>query len=155
MKSFIVNEYPVPIPEGAASFDLSNRELKHCIGCFSCWLQTPGRCVHRDLDEFYKGYLGADHVTFYVDVSQGFVTSNMKALIDRMIPFVLPYISWKTGESLHVPRYTCYPSVEILYRGEFLPGEEEAFIAYWNRSMYMMFAPEITLRRLEGIPTVS
>lgn len=144
---FVVKEYDAFIPDGAAVFDLSINELRHCLGCWACWWTTPGHCVHKDLNEFYRNYLAADKVCIYCEVSQGFVSSNVKAMIDRMIPLVLPYISWKTGESLHEPRYGKYPAVEVVYKGDFLPGEEEAFIAYWERTAYMMFAPDFTARR--------
>jgi hypothetical protein len=150
MKNYIVKEYDAPINEESSIFDLSRKEIKHCIGCWACWWTTPGRCVHKDLDEFYTGFLAADKVSFYCNVSQGFVTSNMKALLDRMIPLLLPYTSWPEGESIHDPRYSKYPSVEVIYRGEFLPGEEEAFIAYWKRTFGMIFTPGFSAKRDEN-----
>jgi len=149
MKTFVIKEYDVSVPTGAEVFDLSQIELRHCTGCWSCWLATPGRCVHRDLDEYYRAFLAADKVYYYCKVSDGFVTSNMKAMIDRMIPLVLPYIYWPKEESLHDPRYDKYPAVEVIYRGEFLPGEEEAFISYWKRTLEMMFVKDIDIKRCE------
>jgi hypothetical protein len=64
-----------------------------------------------------------------------------------MIPFVLPYISFATGESLHEPRYKKYPSVEVIFQGDIRPEEEEALIAWWKRTATMMFAPSFTARR--------
>ena len=154
MKTLIVKEYDAPIPSGAAVFDLSQTELKHCLGCWSCWWTTPGECVHKDLNAFYREYLAADKVYFYCNVSQGFVTSNMKALIDRMIVFVLPYISWDKGESCHEPRYEKYPSVDVVYNGEFLPGEEEAFIAYWARTLEMMFVKDFNIKAYQAAQEV-
>lgn len=125
------------------------------LGCWSCWWTTPGKCVHKDLDEFYREYLAADTVDVYCKVSQGFVTSNMKAMIDRMIVLVLPYISWDNGESYHDPRYDKYPSsVTVVYNGEFLPGEEDAFIAYWKRTMDMLFVKEICIKKYEAAQEV-
>ena len=148
-KIFVVKEYDVSIPNDAAVLDLSEIELNHCLGCWACWWTTPGRCAHKDLDEFYSSYLSADIVYIYCEAVQGFVSANMKAMIDRMIPFVLPYISWETGESLHKARYSKYPKVEVVYKGDFLPGEEDAFIAYWKRTAYMMFAPGFIARRFD------
>ena len=149
MKTFIITEYDTPVPEGTEMFDLSRIELKHCRGCFSCWWATPGRCVYKDMDAFYRAFLAAEKVTIHCKASQGFVSSNLKALIDRMIPLIHPYISWPQDESLHDPRYDRYPAVEIIYRGEFLPGEEEAFVAYWKRTMGMLFVPSINIIRDE------
>ncbi len=147
MKTFIVKEYDVPVPQDAAVLDLSQKELKHCLGCWSCWWTTPGRCVHKDLDEFYRNFLAADKVTIYCNVSQGFVTSNMKAMIDRMIVLVMPYISWDKGESAHEPRYDKYPAVDVFYQGDLLPGEEESFIAYWERTLDMLFIEDFTVKQ--------
>lgn len=147
MKRLIVKEYDVSIPNEAAVLDLSQKELKQCLGCWTCWWTTPGRCVHQDLNEFYSDFLAADQVTIYCGVSQGFVSSNMKALIDRMIVFVLPYISWDKGESCHEPRYENYPAVHVIYRGDFLPGEEEAFVAYWERTLDMLFIKDFSVTR--------
>lgn len=149
MKTFIIKEFDVPVPKETAVLDLSQITLKHCLGCWSCWWTTPGRCVHKDLDEFYRNFLAADQVYLYCDVSQGFVTSNMKALIDRMIVLVLPYISWDTGESLHEPRYEKYPAVDVIYNGTFLPGEEDTFTAYWKRTLNMMFVTDLSIKRYD------
>ena len=148
-KTLVIQEYEAPVPDGAAVLDLSKTELQHCLGCWTCWWTTPGHCVHKDLNEFYRSYLAADKVIVYCEVSQGFVSSNMKTMIDRMIPLVLPYISWETGESLHEPRYSKYPAIEVVYQGDFRPGEEDAFIAYWKRTADMMFAPSFSARRAD------
>lgn len=154
MRAFIIKEYDVPINKDATVLDLSQNELKQCLGCWTCWWTTPGKCVHKDLDQFYRNFLAADKVYIYCNVSQGFVTSNMKAMIDRMIVFVMPYISWDKGESSHEPRYEKYPAVDVIYRGEFLPGEEEAFIAYWERTLDMLFIKDFNVKLYNDVQEV-
>ena len=150
METFIIKEYDVPVPKEAAVLDLAQTRPRHCLGCWSCWWTTPGRCVQKDLDAFYRNFLAADTVYMYCNVSQGFVTSNMKALIDRMIVLALPYISWDKGESCHEPRYEKYPAVQVVYNVAFLPGEEEAFTAYWERTLDMLFIKDFKVRRYDG-----
>ena len=28
--------------------NLREKRIKHCIGCFTCWTKTPGKCIHQD-----------------------------------------------------------------------------------------------------------
>lgn len=119
------------------SIDLRNTTINDCLGCFSCWLKTPGRCVHKDLDEFYKAYLNAEKVIVFSKVSRGFVSGNLKTLFDRMIPLYLPDITYKTGESMHVPRYEKYPDIEVYYQGEFSSLEDmKIYEDYIHRTFY-------------------
>ena len=29
------------------AYDIEQEELHHCIGCFNCWIKSPGICVFR------------------------------------------------------------------------------------------------------------
>jgi len=125
MKRVIISEtgeFDIPCEY---QLDLSKTSVKDCIGCWSCWIRTPGRCVHKDLDAFYKAYINADKVTIFTKLSQGFVSGNMKSLLDRMIPLYLPFISYESGESRHLLRYEKYPEVEVYYEGGFETSEDQ------------------------------
>jgi multimeric flavodoxin WrbA len=41
---------------------LSEKNVKYCIGCFTCWTRTPGRCVHKDdmTEELFPRWLESD-----------------------------------------------------------------------------------------------
>ena len=52
-------------------------------------------------------------------VSQGFVSSLLKALFERMIPLYLPYVCVGNDGFMHIPRYEHYPEVEFYYKGNF------------------------------------
>lgn len=117
--------------------DLRATKIKDCIGCWYCWLKTPGRCINNDLDEFYKAYLDADKVVIFSKVSQGFISGNLKTLFDRMIPLFLPYITYETGESMHIPRYAEYPEIEVYYQGQFSSIEDrKIYEDYIHRTFY-------------------
>lgn len=122
------------------TLDLRKITVKDCTGCFSCWLKTPGRCIHKDLDEFYKAYLAADKVIIFSKVTQGFVSGGLKTLFDRLIPLYLPYITYKTGESMHLPRYEKYPDIEFHYQGEFSSLEDQKIYEdYIHRTFYQFY----------------
>lgn len=118
-------------------FDLAKLEIHDCIGCWSCWWKTPGRCVFKELDQFYHRYITANRVVFFAKVSQGFVSGGLKTLFDRMIPLFLPYSDFKTGESMHLPRYGRYPDIEFYYDGEFDDQlDQKIFTDYIHRVFY-------------------
>lgn len=65
---------------------------------------------------------------------KGFVSGKFKTLFDRMIPLYLPYVSYTTGESMHVPRYEKYPQIDFYYEGEFETSDgRNIFEDYVNR----------------------
>ena len=128
------------------NFDLARIKVKNCIGCWSCWWKTPGKCAFKDLDEFYHNYIKSDKAIFFAKVTKGFVSGNMKNLFDRMIPLYLPYTTYKTGESMHVKRYERYPDVEFYYDGTFETNEDKSiFEDYIQRVFYQFYSKVIKI----------
>lgn len=153
MKTVVIKEIPeVSIEEAAYTFDLSDTEVKRCVGCWTCWWKTPGKCAFKDLDEFYHEYITADKAIYFAKVSKGFVTSNLKSLFDRMIPLYLPYTTYKTGESMHVKRYDKYPDVEFHYEDVFSNEEERnIFEDYIHRVFYQFYSHNITVKPMSEV----
>lgn len=131
-------EYPRDRGDGFV-LDLCETAPRECVGCWNCWIKTPGRCVHHDLDAFYRAVLSADKAVFYLNARLGFASNRLKTLFDRLIPHYLPDIRYDTGESRHAPRYERYPDVEVQYAGEFLPGERQIFEDYLARVFYQFY----------------
>lgn len=143
LEELILNHSEFDIP---FIFDLANQKVKNCIGCWSCWWKTPGRCIYKELDEFYHEYITADKAIYFAKTSNGFVTSNMKNLFDRMIPLYLPYTTYETGESMHVKRYEKYPDIEFYYDGRYLTEEERRiFVDYVERVFYQFYSKVIKI----------
>lgn len=149
MKTVVIREFGAAGSEAGYVLDLSEVAPRDCLGCWNCWLKTPGQCVHHDLDAFYRAYLAADKAEFYLRASLGLVSGNVKTLFDRMIPHYLPYIGYQTGESMHFPRYEHYPDVEIHYTGEFASAEERVlFEEYLRRVFYQFRSQSVTVDAL-------
>jgi hypothetical protein len=139
METLIVNDgVKHPIIE-APMLDLSVTPIHGCIGCWSCWWATPGRCVHKDLDTFYRQYLAANRVIFLAKLGRGFISGNLKSLFDRMLPLFLPYTVIKDGGSFHVPRYERYPDIEFYYDGSFEGAESEQLLRDYIHKVFDQF----------------
>lgn len=149
MRTVVINECDgIELPD-AYALDLTERTVKDCTGCWSCWWTTPGRCIFKDLDEFYHHYVTADKAFFFVKVKKGFVSGNVKTLFDRMIPLFLPYVTYGTGESMHVPRYDGYPGIEVYYEGEFDTEKgRRIFTDYISRVFYQFHSTNIAVAPL-------
>jgi hypothetical protein len=117
---------------------LGDQSITSCIGCWSCWLKTPGRCTMKDqMAEAYPEYVNSDAVILLMDTAQGFISHKAKAFLDRTIPHYHPYIEVVNGECHHVARYKSYPDMVFYYDTEGLAkGEDQVIEDYLYRTAY-------------------
>ncbi len=147
MKTVVIREFGNCEIESIYELDITKNVIKDCCGCWSCWWKTPGRCINKDLDEFYTKYLEADKVVIFSKVTKGFVSGNLKSLFDRIIPLFIPYVEVSTGESRHVPRYEKYPAIEFYYEGDFVTKDgKQIFEDYIYRTFDMFESKNVTVK---------
>jgi multimeric flavodoxin WrbA len=92
--------------------DLKKDEIHNCIGCFNCWLKTPGTCVFDDKGrEVCKDIISSNFVVFITPMKYGCYSTSIKRVIDRSIPNMLPYFKKVKGEIHHRARYKKYPNL--------------------------------------------
>lgn len=85
---------------------LRNKRVAGCMGCFGCWLLTPGICViDDDGREIAKQSAQADLLVYLTPVTFGGYSSELKKALDRTIPVLLPYFTLINGEVHHRMRY--------------------------------------------------
>ena len=108
---------------------LGDQSILSCIGCWNCWLKTPGTCVMKDpMAESYFDYVNSDTVILLMSTAQGFVHHKAKAFLDRTIPHYHPYIELVEGECHHIARYDRYPDMVFYFENEGLTSQEEQVI---------------------------
>jgi hypothetical protein len=96
-------------------FKIRDMKINYCKGCFGCWVKTPGKCFYRDgMDEILSEYPKTDMLLFISPLKAGFLTSETKKVMDRMIPTVLPYINVFNNECHHPKRYDNEPILGLL-----------------------------------------
>jgi multimeric flavodoxin WrbA len=69
--------------------------LEFCIGCYACWVRTPGECIHKDKDRMaavLESFNTADLVVFGTPLYHFTMSGIMKTFIDRTIPRFEPWL---------------------------------------------------------------
>jgi multimeric flavodoxin WrbA len=104
----------------------AGRTLHNCIGCFGCWVKTPGECVIRDdMTSINRLYVNSDAVIFLSPVVFGQFSANIKNVFDRLLPRLLPFFIRKAnGSTAHPLRYAKNPQVYIIGYGNGLETED-------------------------------
>jgi multimeric flavodoxin WrbA len=118
------------------TFALREIRLAHCIGCFGCWLETPGVCIQADEGRrITEAVVKSDLTVLFTPVSFGGYSSELKKAIDRWLPLELPFFTLRHGEIHHTARYQNYPRlVGIGVQNEPNAGEAAIFLAVVGRN---------------------
>lgn len=73
--------------------DVYKLDIRPCVGCFSCWSKTPGKCVIKDdMQALYNKIENADIVIESFPLYFFGMPSQLKCMTDRCLPFMLPYM---------------------------------------------------------------
>lgn len=119
------DKFILPFLEGAqaegASFEviyLSEKNIKGCQGCFSCWVKTPGKCqIKDDMQELMDKINQADVLIFATPLYFFSMTGQMKTFVDRLLPVMEPFFVEKNGRMGH-PRRRKNPWKVLLFSNE-------------------------------------
>jgi hypothetical protein len=146
---------------------VGREELAHCMGCFGCWVKTPGECVIKDrIAEINRASMQSDVVVYITPVVFGQFSANMKDVIDRWLPNILPFfIVRPDGSTMHPQRYDTNPIQVMLGYGDDISDEDAklfADITHKHRNIATAFTlkPDmdlveildgLRLERMEGI----
>lgn len=97
----------------------NNGNLHYCIGCFGCWIKTPGQCVIKD-DYSNMGQLlsRCDELILISKCTYGSFSPFIKNLLDRSISYISPYFIIRKGEMHHKRRYDNVISISAYFYGE-------------------------------------
>jgi multimeric flavodoxin WrbA len=99
--------------------DLRDLPLRYCIGCWGCWVKTPGECISRDASlEMDRAVINADFVLWAAPLKMGFPSELLKRACDKHLPLIHPYMEVAYGEAHHLKRYARYPRLGLLVEKE-------------------------------------
>ena len=119
-------------------------EVSPCRGCFACWVKTPGVCIIDDVArEIVRTVAQSALLVLVTPVTFGGYSSELKKMIDRLIPLILPYFTFVGREVHHIRRYPRYASllgVGLLPRPD--PKQEKVFRSLVRRNSINFHAAE-------------
>ena len=119
--------------------DLTQQRVANCLGCFGCWVKTPGRCVIRDdAPKIYPKIAVSDRVIYVTRVVFGGYDTPMKTLLERSIPVQQPFIRVYRGETHHVQRDVLPKNAVIIAYGTNTTEEHQVFLNLVDRNAYNM-----------------
>lgn len=95
---------------------LAKKQIKPCLGCFACWIKTPGQCVIKDdMAELLPKIVLSDIVVFATPLYVDNVTGIMKNFMDRSIPLADPHFDKdEGGECRHRKRSDKSPDLVVI-----------------------------------------
>ena len=99
---------------------------KHCIGCFSCWIKTPSKCILKDEFSDIVHYLKeADELIIISECRYGCYSGEVKRVLERCLGYVLPYFTIRNNEIHHQSRYNKELKLSTYFYGDISKEEQE------------------------------
>lgn len=124
-----------PEDKGWLVFD-DDGTIHNCIGCFGCWIKTPGACVIRDrYGDMGQCLARCDELAIMSRCCYGGPSPFVKEVLDRCIPYIHPYFVMKGGEMHHRQRYERTFDARACFYGPGLTRGERATAEKWVHAM--------------------
>lgn len=147
----LLTDTPLPIQfsEGSENYliDLSSQKISHCVGCFGCWVKTPGKCVIRDnATKIYPLIAKSEEVLYVSRVKYGSYDTPMKTMLERTIPVQQAFLRIHHGETHHVQRAVTPKKATLIGYGELSADEKEVFKQLVQRNSHNMSFEAVTVK---------
>ena len=119
------------------TFDAREKPMDPCIGCFNCWVKTPGICSQTKTDSYayLKQVYNASFIIHISKVTFGGFSSKIKGYMERLLPLAHPYFRKQNGEMHHVNRYKLNPNYLAIGYDCNSSNAEKIFVSLANRNM--------------------
>lgn len=114
MNRFVITD--ITKPEG----------VHHCMGCFGCFVKSPGKCVMPDACQDQGTKMA--HCDEFVIVSEcvyGGYSPDLKIQLDRILPYLHADFAIVDGEMHHAMRYDHDPMVRVYFYGSDITEAEK------------------------------
>lgn len=111
--------------EKEIEFITDGNTITPCIGCFGCWVKTPGTCViHDAYNDIGKQFSRCSELVIISRCVYGGFSPFVKNVLDRSIPYLHPYFVIKNGEMHHRRRYSNRVQLTVCFYGSHISMAE-------------------------------
>ena len=119
--------------------NLREKTIRNCIGCFTCWTKTPGRCIHKDdmTNELFPTWLASDLVVYATPLYYHTINAAMSTFMERTLPVLLPFFEQSDdGKTFHPLRSKAPASVLLSVCGFPEASEFDALLDFLIRTRH-------------------
>lgn len=153
----VIHDVDLPWQESEErKFFRASAKTARCKGCFGCWLKRPGECVmHDGCEQIGTSIAKSRQVWIFSRILYGGFGVEVKRVLDRSIPQVLPFFSRRYGRMHHVPRYENQPEFHIVFHhAEDATEKEKKLAEKCARAMAINFnASSWSIHFVNSVPT--
>lgn len=104
-----------------------DQEIHQCVGCFGCWVETPGLCkIQDDFSDIGKRMAQSDEVEIISHCLYGGFSPFVKNVLDRTLPYHQPYFTIRDGEMHQKDRYQNHVNLSVRFYGDDITLPEKA-----------------------------
>lgn len=97
-------------------FQINDLQIRPCQGCEQCAARLENHCIiEDDMQKIYSAFIAADLIVFATPMYWGYMTAQMKAVMDRM-EAITEYFTGKTFVVLITYRHHCESTVAFFKR---------------------------------------
>jgi multimeric flavodoxin WrbA len=98
-------------------FYTNDLNIRPCQGCLTCETSVDHRCaIQDDMEGIYAAFIAADIVVFATPMYWGYMTAQLKTVIDRMEALAWDHFQGKTFVVLITYRHHCESTVAFFER---------------------------------------
>ena len=135
---------------------LSSSECKNnCIGCFSCWIKHPKKCIFNDEFSNTTNYLkDSDELVIISKCRYGCYSSKIKRVLERCIGYVLPYFTIRNNEIHHESRYNKKIKLTTYFYGDITKDDKKVIEKLVKANAINLNVKQYTINYVEDIKEI-
>lgn len=120
--------------------NLHGKKIEPCIGCYTCWTKTPGKCLYKDdmTAELFPQWKASDMVVYATPLYNYTLNATLKAFLERTLPALEPFFEIHDGRMAHPLRHKVPAVVALSVAGMPDDGHFEAMSNFFR---YYMASP--------------